>query len=626
MRIQFLLLMAAVLGVAACTRGGPPPTQPPTAPANVQAIAGDGSVTLSWDLVPNATAYNVYVSSQPGVTKDNYAAKPDGMKHPDVTPPAVISALANGVTYYFVVTAVNQFGESPESREVSATPVAQGLVIASDRTVPAGSILDASNLTILRGVTLSSPGDLTIRVERVLFLEGKIRVGGRLTMILGQGSRSGPEAEVEAQGPIQITSTTEDLLSDEQVEQEVQDWHDQLQRGIGQSGASSSATPGPANTAGRSLGAAVAWASVGSQGFSQQEGTYNLPCLKGEWSRVRLPGILILGNPQQPCGFAIQTRSLVFAARIIRLRGTITIAKGPSPDGDSATAVGCPGVAKGKPGKHSSVIFLAHSFDIEELESLAISVGKAGDGGNADADGNAPPPAIPCGTCDPPQVAQGREGCNTEAVGGRGGDAVIAFIDIDTIPEPPPAITGVFDLGDGGKGGDASAGVVAPNPPQEKGQDVGPPPGANPGRGLGRGGNGGRAFAQGGDGGNRLLVSGDLRLVPGGDWRNLQDRWVQLAPLPSTSVGKAGNGGSATAVGGAGGDCVNCWCWKGQLPAPAGFGGNGGDATAKPGKGGKNVAAAGTDGINGVGIANGGAGGQGNAADGNPGAGSVIGP
>jgi len=46
------------------------------------------------------------------------------MKHTEVTSPFIHTGLANGKTYYFVVTAVNAAGESSESNQVSATPKA----------------------------------------------------------------------------------------------------------------------------------------------------------------------------------------------------------------------------------------------------------------------------------------------------------------------------------------------------------------------------------------------------------------------------------------------------------------------------------------------------------------------
>ena len=69
-------------------------------------------VTLTWDDVPNATSYNIYWSDSPGVTIFN------GKKISNINNPHTIKDLKPG-TYYFVVTAVNEFGESAESAEFS---------------------------------------------------------------------------------------------------------------------------------------------------------------------------------------------------------------------------------------------------------------------------------------------------------------------------------------------------------------------------------------------------------------------------------------------------------------------------------------------------------------------------
>jgi hypothetical protein len=62
--------------------------------------------------VPNATSYNIYWSDSPGITKLN------GKKISNAENLHTIKGLKPGI-YYFVVTAVNAFGESAESVEFS---------------------------------------------------------------------------------------------------------------------------------------------------------------------------------------------------------------------------------------------------------------------------------------------------------------------------------------------------------------------------------------------------------------------------------------------------------------------------------------------------------------------------
>ncbi len=94
------------------------------APTGVAATVGNGQANVSWTLVSGASSYNVYMASQSGVTKTNYATLTEGMSHTGITSsPYTHTGLTNGTTYYFVATAVNSCGESSESAEVSAKPV-----------------------------------------------------------------------------------------------------------------------------------------------------------------------------------------------------------------------------------------------------------------------------------------------------------------------------------------------------------------------------------------------------------------------------------------------------------------------------------------------------------------------
>ena len=105
--------------LSGCGGGGGGDSSPaaPGAPTGVTAVAGPGQARISWDNVAGATSYNIYHSTTSPVSKAT------GTKIPDVTNPNVVTPLANNVTTYFVVTAVNAIGESKDSIQVSATPV-----------------------------------------------------------------------------------------------------------------------------------------------------------------------------------------------------------------------------------------------------------------------------------------------------------------------------------------------------------------------------------------------------------------------------------------------------------------------------------------------------------------------
>jgi autotransporter-associated beta strand protein len=92
-------------------------TAPPSAPTSLSAVPGNALVTLSWPAVANATGYFLSRGTSSGnettIVVGNYA----GTSYTN-------TGLANGTTYYFVVTATNAVGLSAKSPEASATPSA----------------------------------------------------------------------------------------------------------------------------------------------------------------------------------------------------------------------------------------------------------------------------------------------------------------------------------------------------------------------------------------------------------------------------------------------------------------------------------------------------------------------
>src|SRR5207302_1470175 len=117
------------------------PATPPGAPQGLSATAGDATVTLTWS-APSSnggspiTNYRIYRgTSSNGETL--LATISNVLTYTD-------TAVTNGVTYYYEVSALNSVGEGPLSNEASATPAAtttvpgapQGLgAVAGDGTV-----------------------------------------------------------------------------------------------------------------------------------------------------------------------------------------------------------------------------------------------------------------------------------------------------------------------------------------------------------------------------------------------------------------------------------------------------------------------------------------------------------
>jgi O-glycosyl hydrolase/regulation of enolase protein 1 (concanavalin A-like superfamily) len=120
----------------------------PGAPGSLAATAGNTQVALSWPAVSGASSYNLKSATTNGgpytilanVTTTNYT-------HP---------GLINGTTYYYVVSALNIAGESPNSVPASATPQVPPTLIISR----AGTNLILSWPLASAGFTLQSRTNL----------------------------------------------------------------------------------------------------------------------------------------------------------------------------------------------------------------------------------------------------------------------------------------------------------------------------------------------------------------------------------------------------------------------------------------------------------------------------------
>ncbi len=93
----------------------------PATPTGLTAAPGSEQVSLSWNTVPGAIAYNVMRSTSSGAETNYFSLStttnnwPASNQHTDI-------GLADGTTYYYEVLAVNTNGVSFDSGEVSATP------------------------------------------------------------------------------------------------------------------------------------------------------------------------------------------------------------------------------------------------------------------------------------------------------------------------------------------------------------------------------------------------------------------------------------------------------------------------------------------------------------------------
>jgi hypothetical protein len=126
----------------------PTPPAPPSAPQGLVASAGNGQVSLTWAAVSGASSYTVkrrtggagaHLTRQSGLAATSF----------------VDTGLSNGTSYGYVVSAVNAGGESADSGEAQATPVAPPPAVWSSQDIgsvgAAGSWTDVSGKLTLRG-------------------------------------------------------------------------------------------------------------------------------------------------------------------------------------------------------------------------------------------------------------------------------------------------------------------------------------------------------------------------------------------------------------------------------------------------------------------------------------------
>jgi fibronectin type 3 domain-containing protein len=137
-------------GNSAEANATPFPPQPPAAPTGLAATPGNNLVVLSWTASAGAGSYNVKSATNSGGPYTTNA---------NVTGTSFVnSGLSNGVTYYYVISALNIYGESANSSETNATPA------PVPPFIPTGLTLIASNAQVSLSWT-ASPGATSYNVK-----------------------------------------------------------------------------------------------------------------------------------------------------------------------------------------------------------------------------------------------------------------------------------------------------------------------------------------------------------------------------------------------------------------------------------------------------------------------------
>jgi fibronectin type 3 domain-containing protein len=128
------------------------PAAPPATPIGLQALGGNAQVSLSWNASAGAASYHVKRATTNGGPFNTTLASPIATNYSD-------TAVTNGTTYYYEVSAVNTAGESANSTQASATPASPAanvtITIDASKTKPISPWIYGINF--YNGVTGAPP-------------------------------------------------------------------------------------------------------------------------------------------------------------------------------------------------------------------------------------------------------------------------------------------------------------------------------------------------------------------------------------------------------------------------------------------------------------------------------------
>jgi hypothetical protein len=133
--------------------GSSAPPSVPAAPSGLAATAGSATVGLQWTGSSGATSYHVKRATTNGGPYTQIAA-PTSATYTD-------TSVTNGTTYYYVASALDSAGESVNSAQVSAAPVAS----VTTPAVPTGLAATAGNALVSLSWSASS-GATSYHVKR----------------------------------------------------------------------------------------------------------------------------------------------------------------------------------------------------------------------------------------------------------------------------------------------------------------------------------------------------------------------------------------------------------------------------------------------------------------------------
>ncbi|MDD1756995.1 MAG: fibronectin type III domain-containing protein, partial [Methanomassiliicoccales archaeon] len=209
---------------AASAEASAVPATVPSAPRNLTASRGNGQIHLEWSSPESdggspVTNYTIYRSIQPG-TATILAVMGDALNYTD-------TGLTNGLTYYYVVRAINAIGEGEPSGEASATPASVPSAPLNLTATPGASQItlnwtepvsdggsQITNYTIYRGISSGGEVLLVVIGDALSYVDSLLTNGQIYYYVISASSAigEGPLSE-EAHGKPPTTPSAPENLT-----------------------------------------------------------------------------------------------------------------------------------------------------------------------------------------------------------------------------------------------------------------------------------------------------------------------------------------------------------------------------------------------------------------------------
>ncbi len=187
--IVAFLCVGAMLN--SCGGGGSEPAAPTGLTVTISDNAGE--LIISWTASSDAKSYNLYWGTSAGVTTAT------GTLIAGAASPYTHNGLTNGMRYYYIVTAVNDNGESTASAEASGLPQINPVGVLDNDLGSIGYVRYTTNTGWISGVDIDLSG-------RMVFT-GRITIGANTYMALWRYNADGTPDTTFGGGDGLVTTT-----------------------------------------------------------------------------------------------------------------------------------------------------------------------------------------------------------------------------------------------------------------------------------------------------------------------------------------------------------------------------------------------------------------------------------